>query len=428
MSAPISAAMRAAERLSASRPGPESGGGGGGALLPPGEQIGGDVRGHPGGRLAHPAAREMGVAGRGLHPRVAEQPGDGGQALAERQRARGEGVAQIVQAHVVEPGLPAHKAPLQEDARQRRPRLAPRHDIGVLGDPRQPRKDRRRLGRERHGSRPGLGIAQGELHRLDPHLVPAQPQDLVPPAAGERQQPDRRRRARRAPAARLQPVQRRAEPAELGIGEKALAPPRAVFRDRAGRVLARRQPPIGGVVDQPGQHGDRLVGRRRAVGEAVLQRRRLGAADCGDREPAQRRQDVAVDRHAVLRLGRRLAAQLDMVAQIAPGDLGHRGRAAGRGGEQGRRLAARALGRHRAVPPERDAPRPARPGELHHVCLAPRRLDHDAEPGQLAVAEHGALARAQRLDGARRQPARGHGGPPPRRARPSPPPFLSPRT
>ena len=47
---------------------------------------------------------ERGVAGGGLDLGVAEQLADHGQAFADRQPAAGEAVAQVVEAHVVEPG------------------------------------------------------------------------------------------------------------------------------------------------------------------------------------------------------------------------------------------------------------------------------------------------------------------------------------
>ena len=55
-----------------------------------------DSVGHPGGGFPDRVARQMGVARGGLDPRVAEQPGDRGQAFAERERAAGEGMANIV--------------------------------------------------------------------------------------------------------------------------------------------------------------------------------------------------------------------------------------------------------------------------------------------------------------------------------------------
>ena len=46
----------------------------------------------------------MGVAGGGLHLGVPEQFADHGQAFAYQETAAGEGVAQIVDADIVEPG------------------------------------------------------------------------------------------------------------------------------------------------------------------------------------------------------------------------------------------------------------------------------------------------------------------------------------
>ena len=49
-------------------------------------------------------ARQMGIARRGLDPRMAEQLADHGQTLTQRQGTRGKAVAQVMQAHILQPG------------------------------------------------------------------------------------------------------------------------------------------------------------------------------------------------------------------------------------------------------------------------------------------------------------------------------------
>ncbi len=61
-----------------------------------------DARRHSFRRRLHGISRKVCVAGSRLHLGVAEQLTDHGQALAESDGARGEGVAQIVDAHVRE--------------------------------------------------------------------------------------------------------------------------------------------------------------------------------------------------------------------------------------------------------------------------------------------------------------------------------------
>ena len=207
-------ATLSADALSAPRaPSPRSGSGGSGASdAGPGVSPGNTC---PPISASTLAAASLTVSRGGLHPGVAEQAGDRRQGLAGRQRAAGEGVAEFLQAHVVEPGEAPRARPLQEDAGQVAVRPASRHDPRIPRDSRDSGEDLRRCRGDRHGARPGLGIAQPEFARLQPHILPAQRQDLVAPAAGEREQADRRR-VRRDPSAPLQLVERPPAPAELG--------------------------------------------------------------------------------------------------------------------------------------------------------------------------------------------------------------------
>ena len=76
------------------------------------------------------------------------------------------------------------------------------------------REDLRRRRGQRDGTRPGLGVAQPEFARLQPQILPTPRQEFVAAAAGQREQADRRCRVNRIAAAGLQRVQHGAEPAE----------------------------------------------------------------------------------------------------------------------------------------------------------------------------------------------------------------------
>ena len=181
---------------------------------------------------------------------------------------------------------------------------------------------------------------------------------------------------------------------------------RPVLGDRPAGVAARRgEPPVGRLLDQPGQRGDRMVGGRRAVGEAVLEGRDLGPPDRRDRLVAERRQYVPVDGQAVLRDCCRFATHGHIFTEITTRYVRHGCTRRIRPGEQRGGPAARPVGGDRPVPAEHDPPRALRPAELHHIGLAPRGLDQHPEPGELAVGEQGFLDNAERVHRPRRQPA-----------------------
>ena len=130
-----------------------------------------------------------------------------GRLSPKRQRAGGVGVAQVVQAHVVEAGAGAHLAPGLEQAGEPGAGLGAGDHPGVAGQALDRRQHLRRLGRERDRARAGLAVAQMQLLRLQAHVLPAQRQDLVAPAAGQHQQAQRRRRVRGEAPGRLELVQ-----------------------------------------------------------------------------------------------------------------------------------------------------------------------------------------------------------------------------
>ena len=75
------------------------------------EDVGGDADGDPLGGFPHRVARKMGVARGGFDPAVAEETANDRQALAERERPRGEAV--VVPQNLVGrriPGISAHRA------------------------------------------------------------------------------------------------------------------------------------------------------------------------------------------------------------------------------------------------------------------------------------------------------------------------------
>ena len=105
------------------------------------EDVGGDADGDAFGGFPDRVAREMGIARGRLHPAVTEQPADDRQALAERERPRGEAVPDVMDAHVAEPGLRADAFPRRVDVRHVPARLGARNDPGTAGLARQGLED-----------------------------------------------------------------------------------------------------------------------------------------------------------------------------------------------------------------------------------------------------------------------------------------------
>ena len=159
------------------------------------QDIGADADGDLLGGFPHRIAREMCVARGRLHPAVTEQPADDRQALAERERPRGEGMSDVMDAHVAEPGLRADTFPRPVDVRHVPARLGARNDPGTGGLARQVREDADR--RRRQVNRAGASFPIGEVNfcRVEIDMLPAQGQDFVSAAARQHQQADRRDRA-----------------------------------------------------------------------------------------------------------------------------------------------------------------------------------------------------------------------------------------
>ena len=363
----------------------------------------------------------MGVAGGALQVRVPQQLADHGEALACRERPAGEAVAQVVDAHVVEPGPRPHPVPRAGDGGEVRARRLADDDPGVVRHPRDLRQHRVGRGRQRHHARAGLAVAQAKLARGAVHVVPAQRQDLIEPAPGQQQQAQRGDGVGRCRARRLRLRQRGAEAAVLVAAEEALALALPVAADRAARVAPLLdQAPGGGEGEHLGQHHERPVGRARGGAQPVVERRHVGALDRAERQRAQRRQDVVVERAAIDAGRVRVAVDRHVGAQVARGELGDGGLGAAAQGvcvlapldavdDPGGPL-ARLLGAERAVGAEGDAARRTVGPALHHIDLAARGIDAHAEAGEVAVPVD--RVRAAGRQALHRAPGNGEAAPP----------------
>ncbi len=150
------------------------------------------------------------------------------------------------------------------------------------------------------------------------------------------------------------------------------------------------------------EHPDRLVGRRRRIAQSVVEPRRVFRRDVLQRLAPQRRQDVALDGHAVVLRRPRLAARGDMVLQaecrqVGDGGLGRRFRllrvlAPLDAVDGRRRLAAALLHSLLTGRPERRPLQACRSPRLDDVELAPGGVDPDPKAGEVAVPEDGVLA------------------------------------
>ena len=186
MSSPMAAATRAAEALTAA-PGAGSGPGRGRARRGRGpEDVFPDSVGHPGGGFPYCVARQMGVARGGLDPRVARAAGRS-RAGFRRARARGwrrnganRGSADPPARPVPAPGARARRC--RSDGCPARGRGTTQ---GLPGRRGIAAKTAAAAGESGTARGPGLGIAQPDFARLRMHVLPAQRQDFVAPAAGQ---------------------------------------------------------------------------------------------------------------------------------------------------------------------------------------------------------------------------------------------------
>ena len=186
----------------------------------------------------------MGVAGRRLDLAVPQQLPDHRQALAERQSARREAVAEVMEPHILKPGPSPNAIPVVGDLRHVPAGPAAGNDPGIAGHSRQSGENPRRGRRQRHYPWARLAVAEPEFAGFQMHVVPTQGQDLAAPASGKHQQAQRRRRMRRHPALGLQRGQLPPEAAELLLRQEPLElAPLVLDHEAAGIAALQAQEP-----------------------------------------------------------------------------------------------------------------------------------------------------------------------------------------
>ena len=214
------------------------------------------------------------------------------------------------------------------------PGFAPGITQGLPGDPGQAGEDGHRSGGEGHHPRPRLAVAEAQLGRLEVHLLPAKGEDLVPAAAGQHEEAQRRRRRcpepspPALPGLRLDLVEDPPEPPELLLREEPLPVVLAVLADRAARVVAgAAKAPDLGEAEHPVEDRDHLVGPVGDVAEPEVEGRDVSVGDRADRQPAEGGEDPPRERPPVGHDRPRLAAHRHILAKEAIRELGHRDRA-----------------------------------------------------------------------------------------------------
>ena len=228
--------------------------------------------------------RQVRVARRRPDDLVAEQLSDHRQSLAQRQRARGIRMPEIVQAHILQSGPRPQRQPYLVDVYQMAAGPPARDHPGIARNAGDAIEHRLDLGRQRDHARAGLRIPQPQGARAPVHIVPTQRQDLVAPAPGQHQQADRGNGRGPQRAVRFSLVHEPAQPAVL-IGRQIpfVLLARPIHAHRPARVPAvRRQPPRLGKSEQSREHADRRVGPRRRAAKLVVQCRHLGAVHRAD--------------------------------------------------------------------------------------------------------------------------------------------------
>ena len=93
--------------------------------------------GDPLGGFLDGVAREMSIARGRFDPAVTKEPADDRETFAERQRPRSKAVPDVMDAHIVEPGMCADSGPGAVDVGHVRARLESRNDPEIAGLVRQ---------------------------------------------------------------------------------------------------------------------------------------------------------------------------------------------------------------------------------------------------------------------------------------------------
>ena len=273
----------------------------------------------------------MRIARGRLRPAVTEQPADDGQALAEGERPRGETVPDVVDAHVIESGPRPDAPPRAVDVGHVRAGPGARYDPWISGDAREGGKHVHCGRRQVDRARARLAADDAHLGPVEIDVLPRQGHDLVLAATRQHQQPDRRHRAGRYPAAIAGDLaQHLAEAGELGLGQEAFPLALGVLRDGLAGIVAvlGEHLPVAGQHIHVAQGGDNHVGHGRSLAQALVQRHDVAALHRGERQRAEGRHDVAFDQAAGGALRLRLAADRHVPFEIASGQVGHRRAAA----------------------------------------------------------------------------------------------------
>ena len=224
-------------------------------------------------------------------------------------------MAQVVEPDILQAGLRAQALPDLVDRHISAAGLAAGEDPGTVssaGHSGQHRLDRRG---QRHSPGAGLGILQPQFGCNVVDIVPLQAQDLVPAAAGQQQQADRRDGDGILRAVPFGLGQRPAEPAVLVARQEPFARRLLVAPHSLARVLAgRHQIPGFGQPEHRRQHRQRPVGLVGHGRQAVVQGDDMAPLDGRYRKVAQRRNNMVAHNQAEAVSGVGAAVHLDMLA------------------------------------------------------------------------------------------------------------------
>ena len=193
----------------------------------------------------------------------------------------------------------------------------PGNDPGAALDARDVREHVRRLRRDRHRARAGLGISEIQFARLQFHVLPAQRQDLVQPTATAWIETPMRVSA----SASVRPRRRNSS------SERNRSRRRSLFftTSRHGLLARLRQlPPVLRRVPDAREDVDRLVRHRRRRPQGVMDFLLPRMVERQRRDLPERGQQVPVHGHHVHAYRVRLAPHCDMLVEPLPGEVAHR--------------------------------------------------------------------------------------------------------
>ena len=151
---------------------------------------GGDAPGYFGVGTGERVLCEVGVSSRCGGLRMAEERADHGKREALRGRNRCKAVAEVVDAHIVEPGQPSYPTPGLLQVHKMRPWSLAADDIGVVRQARDTRQNLERRIAKMDRLLAGLAVPKAEHPPPDIDLGPAQRADFAEASAGEDEQPD----------------------------------------------------------------------------------------------------------------------------------------------------------------------------------------------------------------------------------------------